>query len=563
MALGDVVIQKGNKRYKVLYLFVPHLMLLIIIIIFLGYYIIVNTSLKEKTLPFLKLNGHNIGLMSKSELDEYINEEFLSEFENKVITVQVDDRNYKVLAKDFNLNVNSQSLVDLDKGDEPKKIANDLLNLIQNKSLRSILKVDESQVMALIPYRLSEANDVEVVAINNQFLTNCHTSKYDMDFDRELLSQHIVDAIISNSDKISINSLDYVKDEEDRRLIKMCKIHDQNVALIEKFYNLISKGQNQKPKYSDVFGVKIVNNNPEWQVINAELLAQTLTQYKQQIDQQVEQGKYEVVNNNVYLFEKFKIGKSLLVDESIQNITTWLRNPKEEVNPIKFELIKPEAMKLNLNIYDFTQIMGSGETRMHLYYDNTIGQAGNAIAGLEEIHNHVIHPGEEFSYFNHIQPQGAEFAFTRNGRFIGMGICTSVTTLFRSVLDSGLPVTDRQNHAEYVWKYQWNPKGDPAGNDLVDATFFGVPDSKVDFKFRNDFKKPILLRSEIWNDGEYQYHRVTIRSASVETKRKVQLSNWRTSNYIGPTTFNSEFDRTVYEGDKLLFTETYFSDYQY
>lgn len=71
----------------------------------------------------------------------------------------------------------------------------------------------------------------------------------------------------------------------------------------------------------------------------------------------------------------------------------------------------------------------------------------------------------------------------------GGGLCQVSTTLFRTVLATGLPVTERANHAYRVPYYE-----PPVG---MDATIYGP---KPDFRFVNDTGHHLLLRTRIEGD---------------------------------------------------------------
>ena len=71
---------------------------------------------------------------------------------------------------------------------------------------------------------------------------------------------------------------------------------------------------------------------------------------------------------------------------------------------------------------------------------------------------------------------------------VGGGICQYATTLFNAVLLAGLPVVEREAHSLYISHY-------PIGRDATVA--WGA----VDFKFRNDTGKTLLIRS--WVEGDH------------------------------------------------------------
>lgn len=78
----------------------------------------------------------------------------------------------------------------------------------------------------------------------------------------------------------------------------------------------------------------------------------------------------------------------------------------------------------------------------------------------------------------------------------GGGLCQVSTTLFRSVMNAGLPVTSRRNHSYRVSYYEKDGNGKVIGPGL-DATIY-QPD--VDFRFLNDTSHPILIIGYVAGD---------------------------------------------------------------
>ncbi|MFA6251987.1 MAG: VanW family protein [Candidatus Paceibacterota bacterium] len=116
-----------------------------------------------------------------------------------------------------------------------------------------------------------------------------------------------------------------------------------------------------------------------------------------------------------------------------------------------------------------------------------ITNASNAINGL------LIKPNEEFSAIKTLSPIDGTNGYAKeiviNGRDIkyeyGGGVCHLSTTLFRAILDSGLPITMRQNHS-YNMPYYY-----PAGTDA------SVYDPKPDLRFINDTGNYVLIQSKV------------------------------------------------------------------
>jgi len=78
----------------------------------------------------------------------------------------------------------------------------------------------------------------------------------------------------------------------------------------------------------------------------------------------------------------------------------------------------------------------------------------------------------------------------------GGGLCQVSTTLFRSVMNSGLPVTARRNHSYRVSYYEKDGDGHVIGPGL-DATIY---QPNPDFKFLNDTATPVLIIGYVAGD---------------------------------------------------------------
>lgn len=128
----------------------------------------------------------------------------------------------------------------------------------------------------------------------------------------------------------------------------------------------------------------------------------------------------------------------------------------------------------------------------------------NIANGAKFLTGILVPPGEEFST---IQSLGVIDNTTgylpelviKGDRTIpeyGGGLCQVSTTLFRSVLNAGLPVTSRRNHSYRVGYYEKDANGEFIGPGL-DATIY---DPAPDFRFKNDTEGHILVRGYVNGD---------------------------------------------------------------
>jgi len=146
---------------------------------------------------------------------------------------------------------------------------------------------------------------------------------------------------------------------------------------------------------------------------------------------------------------------------------------------------EPEVVEIG------TDLLGRAELS---YAGGTEGRNKNIELGARKLDGTIISPGDEFSFTRALGAVTAEDGYSEERIFLngevtkglGGGLCQVSTTLFRSVLDAGFPVTERHNHSYTVSRYDVG----------LDATY---ADPGPDFKFVNDSKYPVVLKSRTEN----------------------------------------------------------------
>ncbi len=145
-----------------------------------------------------------------------------------------------------------------------------------------------------------------------------------------------------------------------------------------------------------------------------------------------------------------------------------------EITAAHFEIIDREIGSFR------TWISGSG------------GRVTNIILATASLNNCLLLPGEIFSFNKANGPRTAERGYRHAPIIVGGavvpglggGVCQVSTTLYNAVLSAGLEVVERYPHSQPVG---YVPPG-------MDAT---VADS-LDFRFRNNTDRLILIRSSNW-----------------------------------------------------------------
>lgn len=166
------------------------------------------------------------------------------------------------------------------------------------------------------------------------------------------------------------------------------------------------------------------------------------------------------------------------------------RNFSYEIRAI---VLRPDITTEAANSFGIVEEIGTGTS---LFYHSIPNRIHNVALGSSRVNGILVKPGEEFSFDKYLgdvsRATGYASAYViTNGKTVlgdGGGICQVSTTLFRAILNAGLPITERHAHAYRVGYYE---EDSPPG---IDATVF-YP--SVDLKFVNDTGNYILIVSTI------------------------------------------------------------------
>jgi len=201
-----------------------------------------------------------------------------------------------------------------------------------------------------------------------------------------------------------------------------------------------------------------------------------------------------------------------------------LENTEETSKTLAFPFFETEPA---ITLAD-TNDLGIKE-RIGLGTSTYIGSIPNRVFNVEHTSQIIgavlIAPGEEYSFAQTVgdisSASGFKSAYViRNGRTElgdGGGVCQVSTTIFRAVLNAGLPVTRWKNHSYRVGYYE---QGTQPG---FDATIYSP---SVDFRFTNDTGNYLVLVPE--NNSDERFLRVEIWGTS--DGRESSIENYSLSN---------------------------------
>ncbi|OGC56837.1 hypothetical protein A3H26_01210 [candidate division WWE3 bacterium RIFCSPLOWO2_12_FULL_36_10] len=227
--------------------------------------------------------------------------------------------------------------------------------------------------------------------------------------------------------------------------------------------------------------------------------------------------------------------------------------------------------------YGIYALLGKGVSK---FEGSAPGRIHNLSLAAQRTHGVLVPPGKVYSFNNSVGEisgaTGYDSAYIiSNGRTIlgeGGGVCQTSTTLFRAVLNSGLPVVMRYPHAYRVHYYEIES---PVGLDA------SVYQPSLDFQFKNDTPNYVLVQSSV-NEANKS---LEFDLYGTPDGRKVEISTPVVSNQIAPPAalykddptlakgvtkqidFSAwgatvSFNRKVTKAGKVLYDDTFSSRYQ-
>ncbi len=302
-----------------------------------------------------------------------------------------------------------------------------------------------------------------------------------------------------------------------------------------------------------------------------------LSTIAQEIDKQVQEGLFEFNPNTkrVTAFKPSQEGSKLNLDQTYQLIIDALTNKTSTTIILPVAKVLPKIQTSDVNSLGIKELLGQGISNFAGSIPNRIY---NVALTASKINGILIPPEEVFSFNQTIGDITAATGFKqayviKEGRTIlddGGGVCQDSTTLFRAVLNAGLPVVKRTAHAYRVGYYE---QGFPPG---LDATVF-YP--SVDFQFKNDTPAHILIQAYISGTTLYidlygtPDGRVSKLTTPVITNQTPPPPELRQDDPTLPKGTVKQvdfpawgatvsFNRTVTRGSETLITETFKSNYK-
>lgn len=513
-------------------------------IIALGYFILINTAFGQQRLaPNL---AQVLGLEQENELNNIVFSLTIDGFEHKFSL-------HQIAFPDWQNRLNAYG-----KGADFLQVISQGLASITDTEQVWDLVIDKSKLANALPVSPGQTEFVRVE--QGGWLSGCTSNLYDLQLNSDALHRLISDSLVGNKDanwpKINTSWSNISSNPQIESLFSACQQYKSD---LEKIYNKFS-AYADRSSLEYIFGY--VEPTKKWELRRTEPLVKILEQHKSKSDIAPASGEYQKVGNKIYLYQPYRVGKELLIADSIKAISDWVSNIDAEIN-FAYKDIQPEVLGLGLEIYDFTKLVSTGATRIDLIRNGAYNaNADFVVYGLEGIQDTVVMPGKQFSYIDTANPDRGRFI--KNGRPVGNGFCMATTTIFRAALEGGFPITERSQHGYNFASYAWSENGKYPYN-IVDAAYYTSPE--IDMKFVNNTSYPILIRATAKREDDgYQYNHIRIYSSSQSPTREVSLVNWQILSDRGKGAYgqriSGSFERIVKENGNVILQDKYYSNYR-
>ncbi|GIW61328.1 MAG: hypothetical protein KatS3mg089_0180 [Patescibacteria group bacterium] len=243
-----------------------------------------------------------------------------------------------------------------------------------------------------------------------------------------------------------------------------------------------------------------INLEPAYH-FNEKEVSSFINQFQKIIDSDPINARFIFENGRVTEFQTAKDGKKVDVAKLKEILVREVTSSTKETLIISVPIItiKPEVTNEEANNLGIVEKIGEGRSHFAGSIANRIYNITLAATRLNGI---LIKPGEVFSFNKALGDvsvfTGYKQAYViQNGRTVlgdGGGVCQVSTTLFRAILNAGLPVIERNQHAYRVSYYEQD------SGPGIDAAIYTPT---LDLKFKNDTENYILLQAHV-NPDQYE-----------------------------------------------------------
>ena len=470
---------------------IPTLLLVLAVVSGLTAYIVMFKAL---IYPNILVAKRNVGGLTLTEASSLLSRDIVKP---DYLTLSYKEKQFKIKTSDFDLSYDLTSTAQkayqlVRTGNILTDLENRVYLIFQPKEVDLVVNLDKNKLQKIIS-KISDEISVKPVfpsikLINGKILIENGVAG-------SVLNKTELMAMINNSfSKGTLTSLEIPMVVEDPTLTpkevdilrtRAEKIIGKNIQMKFEF-NIFTLNDSEIVSFFDPVGG-----------YNQTLIDNTVQKNTSLINRNPQNPKFNFENGRVKEFQPALDGVNVNTDEYKRLIISTLDNlPNTSEKTLSFDIpvvrVAPEVSTGEVNNFGIKELIGRGTST---YFHSIPGRVYNVSLATSRINGTLIKPGDTFS-FNNTLGDVSEFTGYKQAYIIsegktilgdGGGVCQVSSTLFRALLNAGLPITERQAHAYRVGYYE---QGSPPG---MDATVYSP---SPDLKFKNDTTSYILIQAK-------------------------------------------------------------------
>lgn len=464
------------------------------------------------------LLGKDYSHLSRSEIISKINQDFVLP---QKINLQSENQEYSIDIASISASINYEKTASsllyrrLDEG---------IINYIKyffnpkNFSLDVIYDVDKlNQQIELISSQVEKPFIPTELILKNKNITVSPGTIGSL-IDREIVQQNIVNNLSNgNFSKpiiIEVKNVGEIPNSTqiDQTIVRAKNLVDKSIILSTDFDSVIIDDQTL---------ISWIDFNNGFQLDKVNLFSENMAKSFQK---EPTDAVFKFEDNQVLEFKPAQNGIKINIDKLTEEIISTFNNlektPEKQLSfKISFDSIEPKIKNNDVNDLGIKELLGSGTSTFK--HSSAIRNI-NIAKGASIVNRVLVPPGDTFSFVKSLGEVTLEAGYKqayiiRQGKTeldVGGGVCQVSTTLFRAMLNAGLNITERKNHAYRVSYYEEDSK--PG----FDATVF-IP--SPDLKFINDTEHYVLIQSIL----DMENRRLTYEIYGTSDGRKASITNYR------------------------------------
>ena len=412
------------------------------------------------------------------------------------IILNYQDQIFKIKSSDiklsYDLSASVQNAYEFTRGGD---IFNDFEKRIKlffyPNNFNLVTSFDESmlkKIVSIIAGQISiDSVDPSISKVNGSILVNKGSAGKEVNQDK-LISAIINNLAQNRKEEITVPVEDVdntLNDTEAKDYASRAeKFFGKNISLKFEYDSVVLQD-------SDIF--KILNPKGGY---DGEAIEDTLKTVAKTFERDPQNPKFVFENGKVTEFEPaldgIKIDTGQFETQLIRKLEDLEVSEEKSIElNVPTNKTPPEITTDKVNNLGINELIGRGTST---YYHSIPGRVHNISLATSRINGTLVKPGESFSFNTALGDVSAFTGYQQayiisGGKTIlgdGGGVCQVSSTLFRALLNSGLPITERQAHAYRVSYYE---QGSSPG---LDATVYSP---SPDLKFVNDTPGYILIEA--------------------------------------------------------------------